>query len=92
MEIRDLRKVIGQFKLEHRTIEVLCLGDRESATVWLRRTWPEPVLELGYATELDKPIQRLHLYRAEWNRNLRNLVKDEAREIWVASQRERGSA
>ncbi|MEU6858015.1 hypothetical protein AB0B28_03940 [Glycomyces sp. NPDC046736] len=90
MEIRDLRKVIGQFKLEYRTIEVLSLGDEESATVWLRRVAPAPVLELGYITELDKPIPRLHLYRAEWNRNLRQSAKDAAREVWNFD-RQRGS-
>lgn len=89
MEIRDLRKVIGQFKLEHRTIEVLSLGDRESATVWLRRAWPEPVLELGFVTELDKPIPRLHLFHAVWERDLRQQARDAAREAWELDQQHR---
>lgn len=89
MNIRDLRKVVGQFRLEHRTIEVLCLGDRESATVWLRRIWPDPILELGFVTELDTDVPRLHLYRAEWDQNLREAAKREAREIWDLDQERR---
>lgn len=82
MNIRDLREVIGQFQLEHRTIEVLTLEDRESGIVWIRRIWPEPNFELGFVNDLDTDSPRLHLFRANWEPSIRELARQHAREVW----------
>ena len=82
MNIRDLRKVIGQFQLEHRTIQVLTLEDREGDIVWIRRIWPEPVFELGFVNELSTEAPKLHLFRAMWEPSVRELARQHAREVW----------
>lgn len=74
--------MIGQFQLEHRTIEVLTLEDRESDIVWIRRIWPDPTFELGFVNDLYTEAPRLHLFRAYWEPSVRELARQQAREVW----------
>ncbi|QSB06830.1 hypothetical protein [Natronoglycomyces albus] len=71
--------VLGQFQLEHRTIEVT---GREGNTVWLMRIYPDPPMALGCVVELDTDTPRLRLYRAEWPEQLRQEAKQQAATIW----------
>lgn len=75
--------VLGQFQLEHRTIEVT---GRDGNTVWLQRIYPDPPMALGCVVELDTTTPRLRLYRAEWPEQLRNIAKQEAANIWRSHQ------
>ncbi|MCD0442776.1 hypothetical protein LO763_03950 [Glycomyces sp. A-F 0318] len=78
-------KILGQFQLEHRTIQVS--GDDGSAgTVWLQRVHPDPPMALGCVVELDSSTPRLRLYRAEWPDDLRERAKEQTVAIWRASR------
>ena len=77
-------KILGQFQLEHRTIQVS--GDHTGATVWLQRLHPDPPMALGCIVELDTGTPRLRLYRAEWSEALRRTAKDRTIELWRATR------
>lgn len=77
--------ILGQFQLEHRTIQVS--GDGHAgATVWLERVHPDPPMALGCVVELDTPTPRLRLYRAEWSDDLREEAKERTLALWLASR------
>jgi hypothetical protein len=78
-------KILGQFQLEHRTIQVSGDG-RTSGTVWLERVHPDPPMALGCVVELDTPTPRLRLYRAEWPDTLRETAKAHVIALWQASR------
>ncbi|GAB3232644.1 hypothetical protein GCM10027447_28500 [Glycomyces halotolerans] len=77
-------KILGQFQLEHRTIQVS--GDDHGTTVWLRRVHPDPPMALGCVVELDTATPRLRLYRAEWPPALRESAKAHTIDIWNRSR------
>ena len=77
-------KILGQFQLEHRTIQVS--GDNSGGTVWLQRVPPDPPMALGCVVELDTPTPRLRLYRAEWPAALRDAAKEHTLALWRASR------
>lgn len=77
-------KILGQFQLEHRTIQVS--GDDGSGTVWLQRVHPDPPMALGCIVELDSPTPRLRLYRAEWPDHLRETAKERTLDLWRSSR------
>lgn len=87
-QVRDSRmnepKILGQFQLEHRTIQVS--GDDGSGTVWLQRVHPDPPMALGCVVELDTPTPRLRLYRAEWSDDLREQAKEHTLNVWRSSR------
>lgn len=77
-------KILGQFQLEHRTIQVS--GDGNGTTVWLQRVHPDPPMALGCVVELDTNTPRLRLYRAEWPDHLRDEAKTRTIEVWKTSR------
>jgi hypothetical protein len=78
-------KILGQFQLEHRTIQVSG-DDGNAGTVWLRRVHPDPPMALGCVVELDSSTPRLRLYRAEWPDDLRERAKEETLAIWRSTR------
>ncbi|GAB3651487.1 hypothetical protein [Glycomyces tarimensis] len=78
-------KILGQFQLEHRTIQVSG-DDASGGTVWLQRVHPDPPMALGCVVELDTATPRLRLYRAEWPDRLREEAKERTVEVWKASR------
>lgn len=78
-------KILGQFQLEHRTIQVSGDG-RANGTVWLERVHPDPPMALGCVVELDTPTPRLRLYRAEWPEHLRDEAKEHTIALWQAAR------
>jgi hypothetical protein len=78
-------KILGQFQLEHRTIQVSG-DDGNVGTVWLQRLHPDPPMALGCVVELDSPTPRLRLYRAEWPDALRERAKEQTIAIWKAAR------
>nr|BFF25778.1 hypothetical protein GCM10025732_37430 [Glycomyces mayteni] len=78
-------KILGQFQLEHRTIQVSG-DDGNVGTVWLQRLHPDPPMALGCVVELDSSTPRLRLYRAEWPDALRELAKEQTIKIWRAAR------
>lgn len=78
-------KILGQFQLEHRTIQVSG-DDGNVGTVWLRRVHPDPPMALGCVVELDSPTPRLRLYRAEWPEELRDRAKEQTLAIWRSAR------
>lgn len=78
-------KILGQFQLEHRTIQVSG-DDGNAGTVWLRRVHPDPPMALGCVVELDSSTPRLRLYRAEWPDALREQAKEQTLAIWRSAR------
>ncbi|WP_100444381.1 hypothetical protein [Glycomyces xiaoerkulensis] len=77
-------KILGQFQLEHRTIQVS--GDAGGGTVWLQRVHPDPPMALGCVVELGSPTPRLRLYRAEWSDTIRDEAKERTIAVWKTAR------